>query len=84
MPLGYAAFTKIPYDHGSLLELTFKFSAKQEIVFVDPRTGMTIGCRVIALQQTAGERYSTCFEFNEPCSLFEPIRFIPEIEEPDS
>lgn len=71
------AFTVSVNAHGGLLEFPSRLTVGQKITLVNPQSGKEVGCRVMRVQRSSEEGYTTAFEFEERNPRFWPVPFPP-------
>ena len=71
------AFTVVVNAHGGLMESPFRMTVGQRITLVNPQSGKEVGCRVVRVQKSSEEGFTTAFEFEERSARFWPVTFPP-------
>jgi hypothetical protein len=77
-PLPIQAFTLIVSAQGGVLESPVKITANQKITLENPKTGLSVRCRVVRADKRDREMFSVAFEFEKPGPHFWPIAFPSE------
>jgi len=72
------AFTSPVNAHGGLLEASLTVTADQKFTLVNPKTGQTVGCRVVRVETGSPEGFAIAFEFEQQDARFWPITFPPQ------
>jgi hypothetical protein len=71
------ALTQIVNAHGGLLKMKMDVKVGQSMLLVNPQNKLRQGCRVLRVDDTAGEDFSVAFEFDHPNPKFWPVVFPP-------
>ena len=71
------AFTSSVNAHGGLLVASLAVAANQRFALVNPKTGQTVGCRVVRVE-TSPDGFAIAFEFDQQNARFWPITFPPQ------
>ena len=71
------AFTQVVNAHGGLLDASFRMTADQRIILVNPQSGKEASCRIVRVDKLFEGRFPTAFEFDERSPSFWPISFPP-------
>jgi|GEM_PF-6620018 len=74
------AFTTVISTHGGLLEAPLRVAPNQKITLVNPKSGMSVTCRVVRVDAdiTDAQVFAIAFEFDQRSSQFWPIDLPPE------
>lgn len=72
------AFTSSVNAHRGLLEVSLRVAANQRFTLVNPKTGQTVGCRVVRVESSPPEGFAIVFEFDQQNARFWPITFPPQ------
>jgi len=71
------ALTLVVNAHGGLMKLKMEVHVGQPMRLVNPQTKVEQGCRVVRVEDTAGDFFSVAFEFDQPNAKFWPVVFPP-------
>ena len=72
------AFTSAVNAHGGLLEASLRVAANERFTLVNPKTGQTVGCRVVRVESSSPDGFAIAFEFDQQNARFWPITFPPQ------
>jgi hypothetical protein len=76
-PVRTHAFTAAVNAHGGLLESPLRMTVGQKMTLVNPQSRNEVGCRVVKVQKSSSEGFTTAFEFEERSPWFWPIASPP-------